>query len=258
MAEPTTTKLSRQGGRRARRREVPTLSPATPTAPAPPNVLALRGALHITDSANRAPTLIVACGAIARELKDICALNDLDGVFDLTCLPASWHNTPERIVPALRERLTWAFQPRDDTDAAAGGGYQRVLIGYGDCGTGGQIDALLTEFPRAKRLPGDHCYAFFTGVAAFEPRRDSELRTFYLTDYLAEHFETVLWRGLGLDRYPHLLEDYFGAYEQVIYLAQVPTPARRAAAQAAAAKLGLTYTERTVGYGDVPAILAGG
>jgi hypothetical protein len=54
-------------------------------------------------------------------------------------------------------------------------------------------------------------------------------------------------RELGLDRDPELRNAYFGNYTRVLYLAQHPTPATRAAAQRAAAAIGLPLEQREVG-----------
>ena len=56
-----------------------------------------------------------------------------------------------------------------------------------------------------------------------------------------------MWRELGLDRYPELRDDYFGNYTRVIWLAQRPTPATRAAAAARGARLGLPLVVREAG-----------
>ena len=145
----------------------------------------------------------------------------------------------ERIAPALRAAL-----------AERAGGYDRVLVGYGDCGTGGELDKVVAEFG-AERLPGPHCYAFFSGVAEFAARGDADMRSFFLTDFLARHFETLVWEGLGLDRHPELRDAYFGSYESVVFLAQTEDAALTAAAQAAAGRLGLAFERRFVGYGDL-------
>src|SRR5271165_4697853 len=139
--------------------------------------------------------LVIACGALARE---VLALR-LDGV-DVSCLPASLHNRPERIPEAMRTKIR--------ANRAA---YDEILCLYGDCGTGGALDRVLAEEGVA-RIAGAHCYAFFAGEAAFAALAEEEPGTFYLTDFLARHFDTLVIRGLGLDRFPQLRDDYFGAY----------------------------------------------
>jgi hypothetical protein len=182
--------------------------------------------------------LILACGALAREIRAVLPPERFPEVA-LHCLPASLHNRPERIVPALR--AAWAeWRGRCD----------RAFVAYADCGTGGELDRWLAE-TGLERLPGPHCYAFFSGVEAFVRGEDVDLRSFFLTDFLARQFEALIWRGLGLDRHPELRDAYFGQYERVVYLAQTEDPALTAAARAAAARLGLAFERRLVGYGDL-------
>ena len=187
--------------------------------------------------------LVLACGALAREILALLPPERFPTV-DLHCLPATLHNRPERIAPALRAAL-----------AERAGSYDRVLVGYGDCGSGGEVDAVVADFG-ATRLPGPHCYAFFSGVAEFTARGDADMRAFFLTDFLARHFDTLIWEGLGLDRHPDLRDAYFGQYETVVYLAQTEDAALTAAAQAASVRLGLAFERRFVGYGDLAPALA--
>jgi hypothetical protein len=121
---------------------------------------------------------------------------------------------------------------------------------YGDCGTGGELDALLAR-EGVERIDGPHCYAFFSGNAAFAAKSNDEFTAFYLTDYLARQFDKLIWEGLGLDRHPELLKDYFQHYTKVVYLAQVEDADLRKKAEAAARKLGLDFEYRFTGYGEL-------
>jgi hypothetical protein len=183
-----------------------------------------------------AAPLVVACGALASELRAVLAAQGLGGAVEVRYLPANLHNRPERIVPEL--------EPLLDAAAAAG---RTVLVGYADCGTGGQLDALLERHPNSTRLPGSHCYEFFTGSERFAALHEEELGTLFLTDFLAKHFEALLWQGLGLDRHPQLLDVYFGNYRRVVLISQTDTPAVVAAGRAAARRLGLEFEHRHVG-----------
>ena len=185
-------------------------------------------------SASRSGTLLIACGALAHELVAVLRASRWSGT-EVTCLPAHWHNTPERIVPAVEERIVAARRT-----------HARVLVAYGDCGTGGRLDAMLERHGVA-RLPGAHCYAFLTGVGAFDALAEAEPGTFYLTDYLAVNFERLVLDELGIRRHPALREQYFGNYARVLYLAQGDDPATLAAARAAAAALGLPLEVRRTG-----------
>jgi hypothetical protein len=173
--------------------------------------------------------LLLACGALAREIVDLIEANRWSG-FDIQCLPAIWHNTPEKIVPALREKI------RQHRAA-----YQSIFVLYGDCGTGGMLD----------RIGGPHCYSFFSGNDAFAAIAEDEFTAFYLTDYLARHFDKLIWEGFGLARHPELRDDYFRHYTKVVYLAQTDDAALDTKAEAAARRLGLAYERRFTGYGDL-------
>ncbi|MDG2908112.1 MAG: DUF1638 domain-containing protein [Acidimicrobiales bacterium] len=182
--------------------------------------------------------LIVACGALARELLEVVRANGLHGI-DVECLPASYHNTPDLIPDAVAARV---LESRDR--------YDEVYVGYADCGTGGRLDAVCEELG-VERLPGAHCYQFFTGTAAFTELQDAEIGTFYLTDYLVRHFDRLVIGFLGIDRHPELRDDYFGNYTRLVYLAQVDDPGLVSRAEAAADRLGLRFEHRPTGYGEL-------
>ena len=194
----------------------------------------------------KARVLLIACGALGREIVDLIEAHAWRDI-DVQCLPAIWHNTPDKIPGGLREKIR-----------AAKGQYERILVAYGDCGTGGGIDKVLAEEGGIERIEGPHCYAFFSGNAAFAARAEEEdMTAFYLTDYLARHFDKLIWSGLlGLDRHPELRDDYFRHYTKVIYLAQTKDPALETMAKAAAEKLGLAYEYRFTGYGELEAEMA--
>ena len=180
--------------------------------------------------------LVLACGALAREIRDVAAANGWDHV-DLECLPAKLHNTPQAIPAAVEHRLSSASE-----------NYDRILVGYADCGTGGLLAPIVDKYG-AEMLPGAHCYEFFAGAARFARLQEEELGTFYLTDFLARHFDRMVWRTLGLDRHPELRDTYFAHYRRVVYLSQTDDPALVAAAATAAERLGLDFVHRRVGYG---------
>ena len=181
---------------------------------------------------------LVACGALARELLVITSQFP-DDVLDITCLPASWHNHPERIVPGLRRKVSALRRKGRD-----------VAVVYGDCGTGGEIDAFLTE-QQVDRIPGPHCYEVFLGPAEFADEMERELGTFFLTDYMVRHFERIVMQGMGLRKHPQLRDMYFGNYRRVLYIAQTEDMALQDKARAAAAELDLEYDYRFTGFGDL-------
>lgn len=180
--------------------------------------------------------LVIACGALASELRAVLKAQGLAGAVDITYLPANLHNRPERIVPELEPLL----------DQAVADG-RNVFIAYADCGTGGALDALLERHPEPTRLPGSHCYEFFSGAQQFAAMHEEELGTFFLTDFLAKHFDALMWQGLGLDRHPQLLEMYFGNYRRVVLISQTDNAEIIEMGRAAAQRLGLEFEHRHVG-----------
>jgi hypothetical protein len=184
-------------------------------------------------------TLIIACGALAKEITALKRANQWTDV-EVQCLPPELHNRPERIVPAIREQLR---EKRAN--------YETVFIAYADCGTGGMLDALLREEGGLERLPGAHCYEFFAGSSVFHALQDAEPGTFYLTDFLLRHYDRLVTRGLGLDRYPELAQEYFRNYRKLVYLAQDPAPAAEQQARDIAAGMGLEFEYRLTGYGEL-------
>ena len=187
--------------------------------------------------AGERPSLVIlACGALARELTSIVAKNRLAGV-KIACLPAKLHNRPQ-LIPELVRRKIHRLK-------ALGA---PIFCAYGDCGTGGELDVVLAE-EGIERLPGAHCYAFYSGLDSFAAMQEAEPGTFYLTDYLARHFDRLIVEGLGLDRHPELFPDYFRNYRRLVYLAQAPSPELAARAHRAAAFLKLPLEIRETGYG---------
>ncbi len=186
--------------------------------------------------------LVLACGALARE---ILSLRDGPlGAFDVTCLPAKLHNTPQKIPEAVRGKIR--------ANRAA---YDEILCLYGDCGTVGELDRVLAE-EGVKRIGGPHCYALYAGEAAYDAMVEEELGTFFLTDFLARHFDTLVYEGLGLDRHPELRDMIFGNYRKVVYLAQTDDAEADAKAEAAAVRIGLAYERRFSGLGGLQKFLA--
>ena len=182
--------------------------------------------------------LIIACGALARE---IAAIRNTHGWrhVHLKCIDAALHNRPDRIPEAIRERLD-----------RYRGSFSKIYVAYADCGTGGAIDRLL-EAEGIERLPGAHCYQFFAGEAEFERLSAEEPGTFYLTDFLARNFERLIVRPLKLDTHPELRDAYFGNYRRLVYLSQAPTPALADSARQAADYLGLEFLEVPSGFGGL-------
>jgi hypothetical protein len=187
--------------------------------------------------------LIIACGALAHEITALRRANAWDEL-DVRCLPAELHNRPEKIPDAVRALIRSSRQR-----------YRSIFVAYGDCGTGGLLDKVLSE-EGVERIPGAHCYEFFATGPVFEALADAEPGTFYLTDFLLRHFERLVIRGLGLDRHPELFSTYFGNYRKLIYLAQAPQAQSQAAAREIAQRMGLQFEYRQTGYGTLGTTLA--
>ena len=202
------------------------LRPAPAAPPAPPS------------------TLLIACGALAREIVFLTRANHWRHL-TIACLPAHLHNTPQLIPDAVRRKI------RD-----ARGRFQRIAVLYGDCGSGGLLDKVLQE-EGVERIAGPHCYEFYAGTQAFATMMDEAPGSFFLTDYLTRHFDRLVMRGLGLDRHPELLPDYFQHYTRLVYLAQTDDPALTAQARKAAERLGLAFERRFTGYGGLATFIAG-
>jgi Protein of unknown function (DUF1638) len=192
---------------------------------------------------NRGGTLVIACGALAREIAALRRANAWNGL-DVRCLPAELHNRPERIAPLVREQIR-AQRPN----------YAQIFVAYGECGTAGQLDAVLKE-EGVERIAGAHCYEFFAGPAVFAALADAEPGTFYLTDFLLRNFERFVVKPLGLDRHPQLKGEYFRNYRRLVYLAQAEKPGSIERAREAALYLGLDFAYRFTGYGGLGTRLA--
>jgi hypothetical protein len=173
---------------------------------------------------------------LVRELRVVLEQDGLADAVEVDYLPAPLHNRPDRIVPAIRDRLAGVAVDRP------------VFLGYADCGTGGMLDAFIASSEHAiERLPGSHCYEFFAGAERFAALHEEEVGSLYLTDFLAKHFEALLWQGLGLDRHPELRDMYFANYRRVVLLSQGDDPSVVAAARAAAERLDLEFLHEVTG-----------
>ncbi|MGR3495852.1 DUF1638 domain-containing protein [Citreimonas sp.] len=180
--------------------------------------------------------LLVACGALAREIVDLKRMNGWDHL-DLACLPAILHNHPDRIPDAVT-RVVSENRER----------YDSICVVYADCGTGGTLERVCRELGVAM-MRGPHCYAFFDGLDTFAHR--DEMTAFYLTDFLVRQFDAFVWRPLGLDRHPELRDAYFGNYDTLVYLAQTEDDTLTEKAADHARRLGLNFQRRVTGYGDL-------
>ncbi len=188
------------------------------------------------------PIRVIGCGALAREIRAVCEAARLHHV-DLTCLPAIWHNHPERIAPGVRKAI---HQARAE-------GFERIYVAYAECGTGGELDKVCRE-EGVERIAGPHCYSFFAGNDRFAGWED-DLDAFFLTDFLARQFDAFVVEPLGLRKHPELRDMYFGNYRKLIYLSQQEDPELQKKAKKAAQFLDLKYEYRFTGYGGLETAL---
>lgn len=187
--------------------------------------------------------LLLACGALAREILALIKANGWAHM-DLQCLPANLHLYPEKIPDAVENVVT---NNRDK--------YDDIFVVYADCGTGGLLRARCDDLG-VQMAEGPHCYSFFEGNDVFAAHADTEITAFYLTDFLVRQFDSFVWKPMGLDKHPQLLDVLFGNYEKLVYLAQTNQPELDKLAEETASRMGLAYERRFTGYGDLTTELA--
>lgn len=179
-------------------------------------------------------TAFIICGALAREVIDIIKKYDWDAeVFGVSALD---HMFPERIAPDVEKRY---LEIKDRFD--------RVIVVFGDCGSRGAVDELMSRY-NLERIDGPHCYEMYGGNL-FQELMDEEPGTFFLTDFLVRGFRGTILKGLGLDRFPHLKDEYFRNYKRIVFMVQNGNDELVAQAETAADYLGLPLEIRHTGYG---------
>jgi hypothetical protein len=182
--------------------------------------------------------LVITCAAVAREVNELKKLGQWSQM-DLQAITVDLHARPEKIPAAVAEKIDKA---RDQ--------YDHIFVAYGDCGTSGELDRVLEE-RGVSRLPGAHCYDFLAGRETYERLQEEEPGSFYLTDFLAQHFDRLVIQTLGLDRFPELMSTYFGNYTRLVYLAQTDSDELNQLAESAAKQLGLRYERIFTGMGEM-------
>lgn len=188
-------------------------------------------------------TLVICCGAVAREIVGVVKDNDWDHM-RIECLPAKLHNEPDLLPEGVRTKIQAG---RDKFD--------HIVVLYSDCGTGGLMEKMLTE-EGVDGIGGAHCYEIFAGREGFRDIIDDEPGCFFVTDFLARHFEKLVFQGLGLDRFPKLRDTYFGHYKKLVYLAQSENAEILKRAEQAARSIELEFEVRYTGVDGFEKFLA--
>lgn len=170
-------------------------------------------------TATGAPVALIACGAVALDTAELVKRHGWKA--DVHGISSDLHMTPLDIAPAVEAKLK-DLLPK----------YERVIVVYGDCGTGGRLDAVLAKYPAA-RPAGVHCFQWYSGDL-FE-RFNDDIGIYFLTDWLVTNWDRAVIAGLGLDRYPWLKETYFGNITRILFVRQHPDEERETRAREIAA-----------------------
>jgi hypothetical protein len=162
-----------------------------------------------------AKAAFIACGAVAQDTAFLVKKHGWDA--DVHGISSVLHMTPLDIGPAVEEKLK-ALTPR----------YERVIVVYGDCGTGGRLDQVLARYP-AVRPAGVHCFQWYAGDLF--ARFNDDIGIYFLTDWLVTNWDRAVIAGLGLDRFPWLQETYFDNITRILFVRQHPDDGREAKAR---------------------------
>ena len=185
------------------------------------------------------PVLVIACGALAREIQQLKLLNGWEHM-GIQCIDAKLHFQPRLIGSRLRSKIE-----------AARKNYKKIFVAYAECGTAGEIDKILEDEKDIERLSGAHCYQFFAGGEFFNKLSEEEPGTFYLTDFLVRYFERLVVKTLKIDQHPELRDAFFGNYQRVVYISQTTDPELLKKGKDAAGFLQLRFEHIHRGYGEL-------
>ena len=187
-----------------------------------------------------APVALIACGAVALDAAAIVKQRGWRA--DVHGISSDLHMTPQDIGPAVEEKLRQLL-PR----------YERVVVVYGDCGTGGRLDEVLARYPAA-RPAGFHCFQWYAGE--LYERFAEDIGIYFLTDWLVENWDRATIHGLGLDRFPGLRETYFGNISRILFVRQHPDEAREEKAREIASWMGKPLEIHDLGIEPLDALLS--
>ena len=187
-------------------------------------------------------SLVIGCGALARELLALTRASARAS--RSTASTPELHKRPSGSPGAVEERIAKA-RARTAMTIRHLRGLRRLRHGRRP-----------RRGPRPRKASSASAAPTATSStpapAAFAALQEEELGTFYLTDFLARQFETLVLAGLGLDRHPELMSDYFGELPPP----RLPRPDRRRGADRARrapppTRWGSTFERRPTGYGEL-------
>ncbi len=190
------------------------------------------------------PVLVIACGALAREIESTIKTNDL-GPFEMNYLSAGWHNQPDKI-PGEVQRVI--------REARLSGKYAKMVVVYGDCGTRGELDKVLKE-EDVQRIQGARCVDIYLASGETGGIVHDESGDFCVTDYLVKYFEQLCACDSGLDCDSGCLNQYYDRYKRLVYLAQSEDKELQLKAIDIADRLGLEYVYHYTGLGEMEKFL---
>lgn len=182
----------------------------------------------------------LACGAVALDTAALVQSHGWDA--DVHGISSDLHMTPLDIAPAVEAKLA------DLTKR-----YERVIVVYGDCGTGGRLDKVLERYP-AVRPAGFHCFQWYAGD--LYKRFEDDIGIYFLTDWLVTNWDRAVIKGLGLDRFPWLRSTYFDNITRILFVRQHPDPDREAKAREIAEWMERPLEIHDLGIGPLDALLS--
>jgi uncharacterized protein DUF1638 len=198
----------------------------------------MRGGVRVT--ATGARIAFLACGAVAIDTAALVRRRGWDA--DVHGISSNLHMTPGDIAPAVEAKLE-DLLPH----------YDRVIVVYGDCGTGGALDEVLRRHPTV-RPAGAHCFQWYAGDLF--RRFQEDVGIYFLTDWLVSNWERAVVRALGVDRHPELRETYFGNIERILFVRQHADPEREAKALRIAEWMGKPIEMHDLGIAPLEELLA--
>ena len=138
------------------------------------NILAEVGCEFI----NKGRSLLTTWRALVRKIINLIKINRWNHI-ELQHLPAILLNESKKIIPTVKEAVQ-KYKPK----------WSKIFVVYADCGTGRKLQKLCEQLG-SSMIDSPHFYSFYSGNTAFTAHK--EITCFYLTDFLARQFSTIIW-----------------------------------------------------------------